>query len=59
MKQLLTVKQVAKILQVHPKSVYRFVKQDRIKAMHLGGNRIRFTELAVRDFLKHADCGQP
>jgi len=57
MKQFLKVKQVAKILQVHHKSIYRFIEQGRLEAIRLApGNRIRFTEEQVRDFLIKKDC---
>lgn len=43
---LLSVKQVAFMLKVHPLSVRRYIKQGRLKAVKVGGNvRIRDTDL--------------
>ena len=35
---LLTVRQVAKMLQVHPEIVYRYIKAGKLKAFKLGRN---------------------
>lgn len=50
MEELLTVKEVAKTLRVHPKSVYRWVETGKIACSHAGGS-IRFTEEQVETFL--------
>jgi excisionase family DNA binding protein len=44
---LLSVKQVAYILKVHPLTVRRYIKEERLKAVKSGGNvRIRESDLS-------------
>lgn len=51
MNNLLSVKQVAFILRVHPLTVRRYIKEKRLKAVKVGGN-IRVDENALQDFHK-------
>lgn len=47
MDTLLSVKQVAYILKVHPLTVRRYIKEERLKAIKSGGNvRIKESDLA-------------
>lgn len=47
MDNLLSVKQVAYILKVHPLTVRRYIKDERLKAVKSGGNvRIKESDLA-------------
>lgn len=49
MKNLLSVKQVAFILKVHPLTVRRYIKEKKLKAVKLGGN-IRIAEKDLEAF---------
>lgn len=51
MEKMLTARQVAEMLQVHPKSVYRWIECGKLATIRLGGNRLRITERQIRDFL--------
>lgn len=51
MDKLLTVNEVAEILSVHPKSVYRWVYEGRLDSCKVGGRR-RFAEENVKKFIK-------
>ncbi|HWY79138.1 MAG TPA: helix-turn-helix domain-containing protein [Candidatus Sulfotelmatobacter sp.] len=51
MNNLLSVKQVAFILHVHPLTVRRYIREKRLKAVKIGGN-IRIDENALQDFHK-------
>jgi excisionase family DNA binding protein len=48
---LLSVKQVAFILRVHPLTIRRYIKEKRLKAIKVGGN-IRIEENVLQDFHK-------
>ena len=52
MNNLLSVKQVAFILKVHPLTIRRYIKEERLKAVKVGGN-IRVEETALQHF--HTD----
>ncbi len=49
MNTLLSVKQVAFILRVHPLTVRRYIRQKKLKAVKIGGN-IRIEENSLQDF---------
>ena len=49
MKSLLSVKQVAFILKVHPLTIRRYIKEKKLKAVKLGGN-IRIDEKDLETF---------
>lgn len=51
MDNLFSVKQAAYILKVHPLTVRRYIKEERLKAVKVGGN-IRIRESALADFNK-------
>ena len=51
MNNLLSVKQVAFILRVHPLTVRRYIHDKKLKAVKVGGN-IRVDENALQDFHK-------
>lgn len=48
---LLSVKQVAYILKVHPLTIRRYINEKRLKAIKVGGN-IRIGENDLQDFHK-------
>ncbi len=48
---LLSVKQVAFILKVHPLTIRRYISEKRLKAVKAGGN-IRIDENDLQDFQK-------
>lgn len=48
---LLSVKQVAFILRVHPLTIRRYINDQKLKAVKIGGN-IRIEETALQDFHK-------
>lgn len=51
MDTLLSVKQVAYILKVHPLTIRRYITEKRLKAVRVGGN-IRIAEKELQDFHK-------
>lgn len=51
MDNLLSVKQVAYILKIHPLTVRRYIKEERLKAVKSGGN-IRIKESDLNEFNK-------
>lgn len=51
MDNLLSVKQVAYILKIHPLTVRRYIKEERLKAIKSGGN-IRIKESDLTEFNK-------
>ena len=51
MNNLLSVKQVAFILRVHPLTVRRYIRDKKLIAVKVGGN-IRVDENALQDFHK-------
>ncbi len=53
---LLSVKQVAYILKVHPLTIRRYINDKRLKAVKVGGN-IRIAENDLQDF--HKDVTPP
>ncbi len=54
MNNLLSVKQVAFILRVHPLTVRRYIISKKLKAIRVGGN-IRIEENALQDFHKDVE----
>ena len=51
MDNLFSVKQAAYILKVHPLTIRRYIKEERLKAVKIGGN-IRIKESALGEFNK-------
>ncbi len=56
MTSLLSVKQVAFILKVHPLTIRRYLKEKRLKGIKVGGN-IRIEENALQAF--HQEISAP
>lgn len=53
MEPMLTVIEVAEILRLHKKTVYRLVSEGRLKCYRPGGGRnILFSEEQVQDYLE-------
>jgi excisionase family DNA binding protein len=57
--KLLTVAQVAEVIQAHPRTVQRWIREGRLPARRLGGQKLgyRIAESDLEDFLK-GDQGQ-
>lgn len=55
---LLSVKQVAYILKVHPLSVRRYIKQGRLKAVKVGGN-VRVRDKDLQEFHRDLSAASP
>jgi excisionase family DNA binding protein len=51
-RNLLTVPEVAEWARVHPKTVYRWIKEGRLEAIQFGPRTYRIPEDAVGQFLK-------
>ena len=56
-RDLLTVAEVAEWARVHPKTVYRWIKDGRLEALQLGPRTFRVPEDAVEKFLHQAGYG--
>jgi excisionase family DNA binding protein len=50
-RNLLTVPEVAEWARVHPKTVYRWIKEGRLEAIQFGPRTYRIPEDAVSQFL--------
>lgn len=55
MNNLLSVKQVAFILKVHPLTIRRYINEKKLKAVRVGGN-VRIEEIEVENFHKDIDA---
>jgi len=51
MENLYSIKQVAYILKVHPLTIRRYIKEEKLKATKIGGN-VRVKESDLADFSK-------
>jgi excisionase family DNA binding protein len=51
MENLFSVKQAAYILKVHPLTIRRYIKEERLKAVKIGGN-VRIKESSLAEFNK-------
>jgi excisionase family DNA binding protein len=49
--QALTVDDVARMLRISPRQVYRLCEANRLKHVRIGGRGLRFSREAVREFL--------
>ena len=58
MNNLLSVKQVAFILKVHPLTIRRYINEKKLKAVRVGGN-IRILENDLQDFHKEVSTPLP
>lgn len=54
---LLSVKQVAFILKVHPLTIRRYINEKRLKAIKVGGN-VRIEESELQNFHKEITPGE-
>jgi excisionase family DNA binding protein len=54
-RNLLTVPEVAEWARVHPKTVYRWIKEGRLEAIQFGPRTFRIPEDAVRLFLRQVE----
>ena len=48
----LTAPEAAEILGVHVKTLYRWAKEERIPSIQIRGRGVRFSEAAVKRWLK-------
>jgi excisionase family DNA binding protein len=55
---LLSVKQIAFILKVHPLSIRRYIKQGKLKAVKVGGN-VRIRDVDLREFHQELSSASP
>ncbi len=51
--KLFNVKEVAEILKVSERQVWRYVEDKKLKCLRLSPATIRFTEKQIEEFLKH------
>lgn len=58
MNTLLSVNQVAFILKVHPLTIRRYIKEEKLKAIKVGGN-IRVQEIDLQNFQKEIIAPPP
>lgn len=49
---MLTVKEVAKILKIHPITVYRWIERGELKAVRIGTRSIRIREKDLDNLIK-------
>jgi len=54
-RNLLTVPEVAEWARVHPKTIYRWIKEGRLEAIQFGPRTFRIPEDAVSQFLRQID----
>lgn len=52
MKEILTVKQVAQLLKIHPHSVYRMVSNKTIPFVKIKGLGVRFDLADIEDWIQ-------
>ncbi len=55
--QFYTPEQVAKILQINPESVRRYVRSGKLKAIKLGGKFIRIDKKDLEEFIASMKVG--
>ncbi len=56
-RNLLTVLEVAEWARVHPKTVYRWIREGRLEAIQFGPRTFRVPEDAVSQFLRKCGYG--
>ena len=56
-KEYLTVKEVAEWLRVTPRTIYKMVKQGRLKVYHVG-KQLRFRRTDIEQLLKRRRTGK-
>ncbi len=57
-RNLLTVPEVAEWARVHPKTVYRWIREGRLEAIQFGPRTYRIPEDGIRQFLLKAGHDQ-
>ena len=57
-RNLLTVPEVAEWARVHPKTVYRWIREGRLEAIQFGPRTFRIPEDGIRQFLLRAGYDQ-
>jgi len=57
MGQVLTVSEVAKILQLSNSTVYKYSKKGILPSFHVG-QRLRFLENEINDYIRETICEQ-
>ena len=57
-KNLLTVPEVAEWARVHPKTVYRWIRDGKLEAIQFGPCTFRVPEDAIRKFLHETGYGK-
>jgi excisionase family DNA binding protein len=55
---LLTISEVAGWARVHPKTIYRWIRQGRLEAIRFGPRTTRVAEAEVWRFLRLAQVGE-
>jgi excisionase family DNA binding protein len=56
--ELLTIDQVAKELQLHPDTIRRYVRENKLKAVRLSPTNLRIWRSELKRFLKERETGQ-
>ena len=54
---LLTITEVASWSRVHPKTIYRWIRQGRLEAIRFGPRTTHVAEVEVRRFMRMARVG--
>ncbi len=54
-RNLLTVPEVAKWARVHPKTIYRWIKEGKLEAIQFGPRTFRVPEDAISQFLNQVE----
>jgi excisionase family DNA binding protein len=55
--QLLTVQDVAKLLQLSDQTVRRYIKQGRLRARKINKRDIRLVDADVQEFMRQPNAG--
>jgi len=58
-RNLLTVLEVAEWARVHPKTVYRWIREGRLEAIQFGPRTFRVPEDAITQFLRQTGYEKP
>lgn len=49
---LMSVDEVATVVGISPKTIYRYIQRKKIKAVHLPGGDLRLNPIVVADWLR-------
>lgn len=55
--ELLTLEQVAQKLQIHTGTIYRYVREKKLRAIRLSGRDLRIRRSELRRFLNEREIG--